>query len=170
VSKVLQQGQADGLCGLYALMHFLNRTDWKENPQKALWYLLDACRHFGWLTPQHLTEGLEDHQLKAILDLQITNYRLEFKTYFLEDAFLSAGAQSYREFLEKVVSAGGSAIAQNQNGGHWVLVTKGQNGAEVVDSANYENPRAPLCDRRLSEQGWGIVILPSSRAKVEIDL
>src|SRR4051812_6521446 len=107
MSKVFQQGQADGLCGLYALMHFLNKTEWKDKPHKALWYLLDACQHFGWLTPQYLTEGFEDHQLKAILDLQIGNYRLPYRTYFLSDVFDAAAAASYRQLIDQIVENGG---------------------------------------------------------------
>jgi hypothetical protein len=168
--RVYQQGQADGLCGLYALIHFLNQQiEWREKPHKALWYLLESCRHLGWLTPHYLTEGFEDYQLKAILDLQIANYRLGFTTYYVADLLNSAASKSYRELLDRVVTAGGSAIVTRGKADHWVLVTQGPDGPELFDSSNYENPRSALPDR-LSDDGWGIAILPSERAQITADL
>jgi hypothetical protein len=151
-------------------MHFLNGTEWSEKPHKALWYLLDACRHFGWLTPQYLTEGFEDHQLKAILDLQIDNYRLPYRTHFLADLAEAVSGGDYRDLIDKVVSAGGSVITQNQSGGHWLLVTTDKREAVVIDSGNYEHPRSVLNDRRLADDGWGVAILPHERPLVEVAL
>jgi hypothetical protein len=148
-------------------MHFLNGTEWKEKPQKGLWYLLDACRHFGWLTPQYLTEGFEDHQLKAILDLQIANYRLPYCTHFLADLLEAVSVESYRDLIDKIVAAGGSVIIQNQSGGHWLLVTIEKHEVVVLDSGSYEHPRALLGDRRLAEDGWGIAIMPHERPVIK---
>jgi len=150
-------------------MHFLNKTKWKEDEATtALWYLLEGCRHFGWLTPQHLTEGFEDYQLKAILDLQIANYRLSYRTHFLAEVFEATSAGSYRELIKKIVDNRGSIIVQNRSGGHWVLVTSDKKDAVVLDSGSYENPLSPLGNRRLSEDGQGIVVLPYKREKIEI--
>jgi len=133
-----------------------------------MWYLLESCRHFGWLTPHYMTEGLEDYQLKAILDLQIANYRLNFVTSYVADFIQSARSSSYRELLERVVAAGGSAIV-NRGKGHWVLVTKGPKGPEIIDSGSYENPRSALSNR-LQDDGWGIVVLPCNRPQISVDL
>lgn len=170
--KVLQQGQADGLCGLYAALNFLNRTEWRSWAKGyELWYLLDACRHFGWLTSQFLTEGFEDYQLKAILDLQFLNYRLPFATHFLSDVAEAYSSISSRELYERIVRKRGSVIVQNRRGGHWLLVT-GKNGQCVVcDSADAQRSTAPISDRRLSEAlGWGVAILPRKRPVTTVDI
>lgn len=85
--EALQQGNADGMCGLYSVLNLLRQTEtWQGNtPASDFWYILETCRRFGWLTPQFLTEGFEDYQIKAILDEQFNNYRMPFAAYYAED-------------------------------------------------------------------------------------
>jgi len=168
--KVLQQGQADGLCGLYAALNFLNTTEWRSwSENGGLWYMLDACRHFGWLTPQFLIDGYEDHQIKAILDLQFTNYRMSYTTYFLSDVLSVRNDHNFQGLLEGIVAKGGSAIVHWETRGHWLLVTGDRDGPVVCDSDDRTRPKSPLSKRRIASTEWGVVILPSKRPKLQLD-
>ncbi len=171
--KTYQQGHADGLCGLYSLLHFLLQTEEfsGETETDTLWYLLDAARHYGWLNPYTLTQGFEDFQLKAILDLQIENYRMNFRTVFLKDARKASKVRSARALLEAVVSKSGSAIVSSTRRDHWLLVTSHEGKARIVDSANAEDPIIELNSKpRSFSPNWGLVILPEKRPPVAFAL
>lgn len=171
MSTVLQQGQADGLCGLYAALNFLNRTEWKASTTSdGLWYLLDACRHFGWLTPQHITEGLEDHQLKAILDLQFRNYGVGYEALLIRDVVRSREFPTFRHFAMAVLRKRGSLIAQHKEN-HWLLITRNSTGASVLDSANSKQPPRPFSPQQRSlSLTYGLVLLPKKLPSIEVDL
>jgi len=172
VKQVLQQGQADGLCGLYSVLNFLERTEWKDWVDHNLQSLLYAAQHFGWFTPHHLTAGFEDHQLKAILDLQFSNYRMSYQTAFLSDVLASCDDDRFHELLERIVAKGGSAIIHKdiKDGGHWLLVTRDDGDTVVLDSDDQKRPRSLLAERRLKRSEWGVVILPCKRPKLHLDL
>ena len=172
MTDVLQQGYADGLCGLYCIANFLHRIpEWGDPPNSTLWHLLDACRHFGWLNPYTITEGFEDFQLKAVLDLQIENYRMSYKTGFLSDTKQSSKIKSVNEFLEKVVEAKGAAIVNSQRRKHWMLVMPGTKGGLIVDSANVKEPERELGSvKRTFSPDWGVLILPHQRPSTEMPL
>ena len=172
MKKVLQQGEADGLCGIYATLNFLNRTDWKDWVDHGLRALIDAARQFGWFTPQHLIDGFEDHQIKAILDLQFENYRMGYETYFLSDVVAGLKHSKFHEILERVVAKRGSVIVHwdNKHGGHWLLVT-GDAGVPIVcDSDDKKRPISPLKNRRIPSSEWGIVILPCKRPVRQVNI
>ena len=171
MSKAFQQGQADGMCGLYAIMNFLVRTKgptWRkeENP---LSYMLEACRHFGWLTPYYLTLGFEDFQLKAIIDKQFSDYRMPFKAFYLDDVVKSIKIDKFFDLANKIVENGGSLICDVQNGKHWVLVTGDKQSLAVIDSANATNPVTPLGRQTGYKLKNGIVIMPCVIEPIEID-
>jgi hypothetical protein len=171
--KTFQQGQADGLCGLYSLLHFLKQTNEfaSEDGTDVLWYLLEAARHNGWLNPYTLTQGFEDFQLKSILDLQIKNYRMSFRTVFLRDARQASKISSAKALLEAVTRKGGSAVVSSQRRDHWLLVTPENGTARVIDSANAKNPVTKLASKpRSFSPDWGLVILPERQPRIELNL
>ena len=171
--KAYQQGQGDGLCGLYSVMHFLTITPefGAENPEDILWYLLDGARHFGWLNPYTLTQGFEDFQLKSILDLQIDNYRMNYKTYLLAEARKSVKIKSAKSLIEAVVAKDGSAIVSSKRRNHWLFVTNDHGKARVIDSANAASPVGLLEDKpRSFSPDWGVVVLPHKRTPLDLDL
>jgi hypothetical protein len=158
------------MCGLYALLNFLNQTEWREAPADGLWYLLEACRHFGWFTPKYLTEGFEEHQLKAILDLQFANYRMAFESYFLDDVVRELKISRFTDLADRVVQKGVSIIASWNSRDHWVLVTGIRGTAVIVDSSP-DSATEPLSNHpRVLDLEYGIVILRRSRANLQIAL
>lgn len=167
-----QQGHADGMCGLYAVLNFLTaeRSTWGESANDTLWYLLDACRHLGWLTPHHLTAGFEDYQLKAILDLQIENYRLEYKTHFVAEVEQAKRYGSFKKLAEAVVARGGGLVASHDSRHHWVLIRTRSGHLSVVDSSNKAEPIKPFSSGRAFGLDSGFVILPHQRAAIAVDL
>jgi hypothetical protein len=168
---VLQQGRADGMCGLYAVLNFLNRTEWKESPADGLWYLLEACRQFGWFTPQYLTAGFEDYQLKAILDLQISNYRLPFETHFVADVASSLKIKKFYDLAVRVSAKKGSIIASWDSRDHWVLVSQDEGKIVRLDSDSVDQPTVPLTGKhRALGVGYGVIILPRKRCDAKIDI
>jgi len=172
VKAALQQGNADGLCGLYALMNFLHRTcpeDWNEATD-TLWYLLDAARQFGWFNPYTITQGFEEYQLKAIIDLLIQNYRMGYETFFVSDAAESLDINRFVNLAERVAEKKGSIIASWDARCHWVLVTSEKGEVVVVDSAAGGESR-PLSQRqRALDLKYGLVILPAARSIPSIAL
>lgn len=170
--KALQQGQADGMCGLYAVLNLLNMTEWKtEKPSLGLRYLLECCRQLGFLTPEYLTDGFEDHHLKKIIDLQIDNYRLNFETYFQSDVASILPELSCQDLMVRVVSKRGFAITQNQSGDHWLLVAGVKRTPMIFDSDDRSGVPVPLNKRRLAEpNGWGLVVLPKKRSPLMLEI
>ena len=169
----VQQGGADGLCGLYALLNWLRTTPVYEDEdhERILWYLLEAARQHGWLDPHTLTCGFEDFQLKAIVDWQIENHRLPFQSAFLRDVKVSMGVTSVAEFLRRLVAAGGVAVVSSQRRNHWLLVRTNSDGPSIYDSANPDQPVKPLpTNSRSFSPDWGIVILPHKRPPVKVEL
>ena len=161
------------MCGLYAVLHFLQTAEgWTGTPPgETLWYVLDACRHHGWLNPYLLTEGFEDFQLKAILDLQIANYRLEYKTYFLTDVARSIKCSSARSLIRRVVDKGGAVITGPKGRSHWFLVTSSDGKAVVYDSGAQDDEPYPLEDvARISVDDSGVVILPHPRDVFQVEI
>ena len=170
--KVLQQGHADGLCGVYALLNFLQTTHWSVGDNReGLAFLLDAVRHFRWLTPEKLTNGFEDFELKAILDLQIENWRLGYASYFLEDTRRALRIADAAELMQAVVRAGGSAVVNFDQRSHWLLITAADGEPVICDSANPRRPISRLGDNsRPFSPRHGLVILPRPRPAIELKL
>ena len=169
----LQQGQADGLCGLYAILGFLAATEqWKaEEPAGAMRYLFEAAHGFGWLTPHNLTGGFEGYQLKAILDMQIANYRMPYQTFFLEDVVRTKRPSDFFELAEQILEAGGSIVGGPDGRCHWLLLTRQGKGRVVINSADPSKPVKKF-DRRSSEFSLdsGVIIMPKKLPPVEIEL
>lgn len=165
--KVLQQGEANGMCGIYAVLNFL-RDEWKDQPSDTLWSIFEACRTLGWLTPEYLTQGFEDFQLKKILEWHIDNYRLSYKVYFLADLAEHFRQDNAGGLIKSITAGGGAAITSVSGGKHWVLVRASSDGPIVYDS-HKSGMIEPLSKRRL-DQGvdWGIGILPDVRQPEQV--
>ncbi|MEI6417725.1 MAG: hypothetical protein WCO82_01515 [Sphingomonadales bacterium] len=172
--KVLQQGRADGLCGVYAILNFLRGAHgWGASPKPNddLWYLLNACQSLGWLDAYHITNGYHDWQLKAILDTQFDNFRMDYKSYFVSDLIKSGVTGSFTNLLDRVTKNKGAVIAHHDAQDHWVLIKKVSKDLRVFDSFNYEFPLQPLQnENRKYSVKEGIAIFPSQRNLVEIEL
>lgn len=165
----LQQGHADGLCGLYAIINFLAEVDgWKkEKAENALWYVLDITRQLGWLTPHHLTSGFEAYQLKVILNTLFEAHYTPFSASFIEEIEAGLSEQDAFQLAENVLSVGGRLLVGPE--GHWVLVTRHGKKSVIVDSASVGKPIRSF-DRRSSSLKFagGVIILPKQRATVKI--
>ena len=165
---VLQQGDAEGLCGIYAVLNFLQQTDWAEDDaEDGLQYLLECADGLGWFTPHYITEGYEDYQLKEILDLQISRYRLAYKTYFVADTIARRKISSFVSLVALVEKARGAIVASKSRRDHWVLVSSLQKETNVWDSSNGER-RIEAFPKRTSgySKNFGVVIVPSNPSLV----
>lgn len=173
MSAVLQQGHADGMCGLYAVANFLMlrpETQW-EAAGDTLRYLLDAAQLYGWLTPHHLTMGFEEYQIRAILDAQISNYNLPFETHRLEDVVSYCGWPSFYETASRVIAKGGAIIASASKQSHWLLILNIGGRVTIIDSFNSSDPERELNERTTAfSKVEGIVVLPCSPLKIAINL
>lgn len=172
MKNAYQQGQADGMCGLYAVLNFLcsDRKNWGENANNTMWYLLDACRNYGWLTPQYLTEGFWDHQLKSILDLLIQSHRMPYETYYIDDVFRSRNFGSFIGMARAVLRKRGSVIARIDSRYHWVLIRRKSGEDVVIDSGNRSSPTSSLVNGSKFDLDCGFIVLPKKLPKLEIDL
>lgn len=162
MAKTLRQGDGDGLCGIYSILNFLQQTEWADDPKVGLQFLLYSVEEFGWLTPHYLTEGFEEHHLKAILDQQIDRYRLSYKTYYVLDTMrVNNKLRSFSALAEAVESSGGAIIASPAGRAHWVLLGALSKKMKVWDSAApaASNPK-PIGKSRFSTED-GIVIVPN---------
>jgi hypothetical protein len=167
----LQQGEADGLCGMYAAMAFLAGTkQWRgEDPSNALWYLLDAARHFGWFTPYHLTKGFEAHEIKAILEREFDHYRMPYEAFYMDDVARQLKTKDYHDITFRVLAKDGSVITGPD--GHWILITTRDGSPKVIDSANRQQPEKPFSRRFKSLRfADAIIILPKPRPTISVDI
>jgi len=164
MARALQQGTADGLCGIYSILNFLQTTDWLEyEASTGLEALLECANHFGWFTPSYVTNGFEDYQLKKILDYQIEAYRLPYQTFFIADTLLQRGNGSFSYLAQSLKGREGSAlIASKSRRSHWVLI-KSHNGKMIIlDSAN-GGAKSELPDRSSGYlKNCGLVIIKGS--------
>ena len=172
MKRALQQGQSDGLCGIYSLLNFLIRTrgfGWQDSSD-SLWYLLDASRQLGCFNPYTLTQGFEEHQLKAIIDLQFENYRMPYKTFSIGELSKQVGIKNFYDLANKVTVKNGSLIASWDRRNHWVLVTAEAGDMVVIDSA--AGGKALSLNRRQKSLtlAGGLIILPKERPPLEVSL
>lgn len=170
--KALQQGQGDGLCGLYAILNLLNRfPSWRSSPTDGLWALLESCDEAGWLTPYRLTNGFEDFHLEHILNDQILKYRLELECHRLSDVKASQATRNIGEVIEAVIRRKGAVITTVSKGGHWICVASYNGVASVYDSARSDSAVHPLTERKIDQQEWwGVITLPKKRASLQLGL
>lgn len=173
MKKAFQQGQSDGMCGIYSLLNFLHRTKgfgWEDDSTETLWYLLDASRQLGWFNPYTLTQGFEEHQLKAIIDLQFANYKMPYETFSVGEVSEQLGIKNFYDLAEKVTKKNGSLVASWDRRNHWVLVTAEAGEVVVIDS--YAVGKALSLSRRQKSLtlAGGLIILPKERQPLEISL
>ncbi|MDK2766878.1 MAG: hypothetical protein KYX69_04070 [Sphingomonas sp.] len=168
----LQQGHADGLCGIYAILNFLcDCAEWKsEKPDDALRYVLDAVHSFGWLTPYTLTAGFEAYQLRAILDRLFDNYRMGFRAVPLQDVVRGHPKLAAYELLKALLDKD-CAVICGHDSAHWLLLKTTKAGHAVWDSSNPEKPSKKF-DGRLAAFSLesGVVMVPTSAPVAEITL
>ena len=167
----MQQGDADGLCGLYALLNFLASTvDWKdEKPDIALQYLLQSANDHGWLSPHFITKGFEPWQLKRIIDDQFENYRMPYQTFHLSDADRGSGEECFYNFARKITSKGGSILGSPDRS-HWLLLTSSKGKMVTVNSADRLKSVKPFHkgSARFDTYG-GLIIMPTEAPTVKLD-
>jgi hypothetical protein len=166
--KVLKQGHADGLCGIYCILNFLQQTEWADHSDNhALQSLLYTVQELGWLTPHYITEGFEEHHLKKIIDRQIEDYRLTYSTYFIRDTKF----RSFKILADQVRNEGGAIITGEKSKAHWILLCSfdyHEKFTELIvwDSSgegNVENKPPYNLNFPLDS---GLLIIPSERRSV----
>ena len=169
---VLQQGQADGLCGLYSILNFLQTTEWQaDSSVEGMRYLFDSSHELGWLNPNTLIDGFEDWQLNKIVNLQLERYFIDYKSYILSEVVKSVEVKSFVELSHRVASARGSIIAKVSRKAHWVLIEGGSGTPWIYDSAGSPGkPKKLEQNSRAYSLDWGVVILPEKRPKLVIEI
>lgn len=156
-----QQGTKDPMCGLYCIYNFLKICVGLEGSSKGAFYeVLRACQSFDLLTADLLTHGYEDFQLKAVIDRLITEWRLEFESFYLNDVLKSITG-SFWETAKQISDAGGAIISYSISKDHWVLVTNSNNELSILNSAQL-NSVGRVNNAKFSEE-YGIVILKKTR-------
>ena len=173
MKSAFQQGNADGLCGIYSIINLYSLIDGNDSEKwlsDTFQNILHACETFGWLKPQFLATGFEQYQLKAIVDLHIENWRMEYRTHYLEDINRIFDI-SFVRLANKIVSKGGHIFASTVGLDHWVLIS-GQSGvATAYDSDPSQESIRPLSESpRSFSRKWGFAMLPQALPIVEVDI
>lgn len=169
MTKPIRQGDADGLCGIYAILNFLNlQKGWKfsDNPN-ALQFVLDVAYDHGWLTPRHIVGGYEAYHLKQILNTLFENYSMQFQAFNIVEIDREKSESSF-VILKRILAEKG-AIIGGPTGNHWVLLIKSKDGDIIVNS-DARDPTVRKFDGRSSQIdiSSGVVILPITRNLLEI--
>lgn len=168
----MQQGHADGMCGLYAILSFLAHTEeWRsEEPNTALRYVLDAVQAEGWLSPYLITTGFESYQLASILNRLFDNYHMRFRATQLAALKKQSSSEDFFGLASRVVAQGCSIIGGPDGRDHWVLVTQSEGRPVVFNSADAKRPMKAF-DKRQPDYCVknGVLIMPWARAQVEVD-
>jgi len=132
-----------------------------------MWYLLDACQRFGWLTPHTITGGFCDYQLKAIFDTQIQDARLPLKSIYLDDLRQHLSLKNNTNVVDWIMRNDGYAIVYlDCNRDHWILLEPVNAEPLVVDS--YKSYPSKMRDWREHFGGVGFGVLPSKRPLIEL--
>tara|TARA_R110001606_G_scaffold48184_1_gene122492 strand:+ start:1152 stop:1679 length:528 start_codon:yes stop_codon:yes gene_type:complete len=167
--KPAQQGQPDGLCGLYALINFLHTwpdlgTTVSERQQEAFRYLFEAAEELNLLNAHYLHSGFEQHYLHAIFNRTAENIRLPFRALFLDEFKEGLGSIDDRELLSEVCQNGGCAVIPVGSDQHWVLAHKVKSRKICVDDS--ARTESYWISKPSSCQGLAIVEHPQSSQKL----
>ncbi|MBX9732060.1 MAG: hypothetical protein K2X59_12090 [Sphingomonas sp.] len=161
------QGNADGLCGPYAIMNFLVWKD--EIPadkaagtsayQEAFRYVMEAAERAGLLSAHKLYSGFEWPDLIVVFNEYAERNYFDYVAVPLIKLHSRIAKLSNESLWGAIVDAEGAAVASVQKGGHWVLIYKrdGAGGFSVLD-ATAGNPKTEL------KKAWslrdGMAMLP----------
>ena len=166
MTQLYQQGDADGLCGLYCVLNFLNLHDqdnWENEPGQhdgGMRYIFDVCAEFGWLNPYQLAWGYEAYQLVEILRKLNDRWGLQIKVHNTVD--LTPELRNRKTFeKELLIGLGGFFINGHSN--HWTLIHASSPDGEIIvyDSLSRQKRPEPLASKnavKISLEDPGVVI------------
>jgi hypothetical protein len=128
--KPAQQGEPDGLCGIYSLLNFIHalpeycaktRKEQNEEDQEILRYLLEASHELGLMLPQMLSHGFEQYHLRAIFNRTCENLDINFRAKSLSSYASENKCKNVLKAIGRVVGEKGAAVVHLNEHDHWVL-------------------------------------------------
>ncbi|WP_157093094.1 hypothetical protein [Paraurantiacibacter namhicola] len=168
--SAFQQGNADGLCGLYSILNFLKSlSDWRsETPEGAMKIVLEAAQSEGALTPEKITGGFCSDELQRIANRVFARFRMPYRAYHFEEIEWREEDDAYQNH-HQVLDSGGAIIGGRDGREHWVLFRRTVDGPVLVNSADQKQPTRAFNGRLKSHcSSDSIALLPITRATVEI--
>ena len=177
-----QQGDGDGLCGIYALINFLRNEDFlKEKDQSStdrecFNFLMEAAESLGYLTAHNLFGGFVWPKLERAFNLACETWRAPFLALPLSVVAENLKTDRIEDVAAACVKEGGAIVAHMDKQDHWILVydcdeisvwvdDSSVADEEKNDPANWPNRKI---DKNELRRGFGIktnsgvVLLPTT--------
>lgn len=156
----------DGLCGIYCLVHFLERAEklsakGRTKAHSAFAELLKDAEAIGLLKASNIIAGYYAEDLANIFNKTAKRKRLPFVARELTLVVDAAECESGTTLLRMIFEEGGAAIVSVNAGQHWVLAEGIGNDTQILvaDSGHHEKYRKEQL-KRLSNSYDGVALLP----------
>lgn len=156
----------DGLCGIYCLVHFLDRAPriskfGRTKAHAAFAALLESAERAKLLTAAHITRGFYAEDLAEIFNGTVLRKRLPFRASTLETVAEKVDEASGSTLLRRIFGEGGAAIVSVCGGQHWVLAESIGDNTDILvrDSGHSARHRKDEL-KRVSNAFDGVALLP----------
>lgn len=164
------QGSVDGLCGIYCLVHFLERVPKlsrraRTKAHAAFSELLKDAQDLGLLDASNISGGYYAADLARIFNKTASRKRLPYLAAELDAVREALELTSATELLRRVLNEEGSAIVSAYGGRHWVLaVTVGSDLQFVVKDPGHAERYRKRELKRAPTDFDGVALVPRRSA------
>jgi hypothetical protein len=160
------QGAADGLCGIYSLVNFMQdqpriRKANVHGHKVAFAHLLKSAEDLQLLNAERICAGFSADDLVAIFNKTAQRKRIPFKAVELAAVLPTDGQPTSIELMERILDEGGVAIVLRHGDKHWVLAHGLSDDRRIQIKDSGHNPRyrtAQVSYLRILDDG--VAILP----------
>jgi hypothetical protein len=159
------QGDADGLCGIYCLINFMRSwrlgADIRKSDRESFKYLMRSAEQLSVLTPDRLHDGFEWHELTDIFNKTAQTLREPYKAIPFVHVKAQIRDRSIAGILAAIMEQKGQAVLSVDKGEHWVLATEFKSKKVKIVDPSRRTSRQSIALSSIDSDHAGLALLPT---------